>query len=80
MRFLDKIHKGVVVVCIGLTLYGTGLIGHRVYRYFTVIRPQRESAELKMLEVKSNFESYSTRLSQMIYLLGITARCSRHGR
>lgn len=61
MRFLDKIHKGVVVVCIGLTLYGTGLIGHRVYRYFTVIRPQRESAELKMLEVKSNFESYSTR-------------------
>jgi len=49
--FLDKLHKGVVVACIGLTLYGTGLIGFRVYRYFTVIKPQRDMADLQMLEV-----------------------------
>ena len=51
-RILDKLHRGVVITCMGLTLYGTALIGHRVYRYFTVVKPQREIAELKMLEVR----------------------------
>lgn len=50
-KFLDKLHRGIVITCMGLTLYGTALIGLRVYRYFSVIRPSREEAELKMLEV-----------------------------
>lgn len=54
-KFLDKLHRGVVVACIGLTAYGTLLIGHRVYRYFTVIKPQREEIEWKMLEVNFDY-------------------------
>lgn len=51
-KILDKLHRGVVITCIGLTLYGTALIGHRAYRYLTVIKPERADRELKMLEVK----------------------------
>lgn len=51
MKFLDTMHRGVVIACIGLTLYGTALMGHRVYRYFTVLKPQRNTEELKFLEV-----------------------------
>lgn len=58
-RLLDKLHRGVVIACIGLTFYGTALIGNRVYRYFTVIKPQRETADLKMLEVRKNLQSNS---------------------
>lgn len=54
-RLLDTLHRGVVYTCMGLTLYGTALIGHRVYRYFTVVKPQRELSELKMLEVSHIF-------------------------
>ncbi|KAF4522369.1 hypothetical protein B566_EDAN012226 [Ephemera danica] len=47
--FVDKLHKGFVWTCVGLTAYGLFLLGLRVERYFTVIRPQREirEAELK---------------------------------
>lgn len=51
-RILDKIHRGVVIACIGLTLYGTVLLGNRAYRYFTVVKPQRELVELRLLEVR----------------------------
>lgn len=54
-KILDKLHRGVVIACIGLTLYGTGLIGHRVYRYFTVVKPHRETEEFKMLQVMKIF-------------------------
>lgn len=50
-RLLDNLHRGVVYTCMALTLYGTALIGHRVYRYFTVVKPNRELSELKLLEV-----------------------------
>lgn len=53
-RYLDLAHRGVVVTCIGLTLYGSYLLGHRVYRYFTVIKPNRDAEERKILEVKYN--------------------------
>lgn len=56
-KILDKIHRGFVYTCIGLTLYGTALIGQRVYRYFSVVRPNREELELKMLQVRE-FELY----------------------
>ncbi|EDW00374.1 uncharacterized protein LOC6564609 [Drosophila grimshawi] len=51
---LDKMHRGVVYACIGVTLYGTYLIGMRYYHYFTVIRPEKkvmdQQAELKLLD------------------------------
>ncbi|XP_053659341.1 uncharacterized protein LOC128708389 [Anopheles marshallii] len=46
----DRLHRGVVYTCMGLTLYGTYMLGVRVYRYFTVIKPARQAEELKMLE------------------------------
>lgn len=51
-RFLDLAHRGVVVTCIGLTLYGSWLLGHKVYRYFTIIKPRREEEELRIIQVK----------------------------
>lgn len=51
-RYLDLAHRGVVVTCIGLTLYGSWLLGHRVYRYFTVIKPNREAEERRIMDVK----------------------------
>lgn len=56
-KILDKLHRGVVITCIGLTLYGTVLIGNRVYRYFNVVKPHREALELKMLEVSRDSET-----------------------
>jgi hypothetical protein len=50
-RFLDLAHRGVVLTCIGLTLYGSYLLGNRVYRYFTVIQPNRELEEKRIMEV-----------------------------
>ncbi|XP_062554342.1 uncharacterized protein LOC134219584 [Armigeres subalbatus] len=47
---LDKLHRGVVYTCMGLTLYGTYLLGHRVYRHFTVIKPAILAEEKRMLE------------------------------
>ncbi|XP_050087494.1 uncharacterized protein LOC126572317 [Anopheles aquasalis] len=47
---LDRMHRGVVYTCMGLTLYGSYMLGVRVYRYFTVIKPARQAEELRMLE------------------------------
>lgn len=60
-NFLDKLHRGVVIACIGLTAYGTVLIGHKVYRYFTVVKPQREISEFKLLEVNHSKNSKTFR-------------------
>lgn len=49
-NILDKLHRGVVYTCIGVTLYGTFLLGMRVHRYLTVVRPQRQADQLKMIE------------------------------
>jgi Cytochrome oxidase c assembly len=51
-KYLDLAHRGVVVTCIGLTLYGSWLLSHRVYRYFTVIKPNRDLEESRIIEVK----------------------------
>ncbi|EAT39695.1 AAEL008553-PA [Aedes aegypti] len=47
---MDKLHRGVVYTCIGLTLYGSYMLGQRFYRYFTVIKPARLAEEQRMLE------------------------------
>lgn len=52
--FLDTLHKGFVLSCVGLTFYGLFLLGLRAERYFTVIRPQRE---LKETELKNQLLS-----------------------
>jgi len=36
---LNKVHRGIVWGCIGLTGYGFYLAGLRVYRYHTVLKP-----------------------------------------
>lgn len=43
---LDKLHKGFVCACVGVTMYGTYLLGWRFYRYFTVVKPRNEEREL----------------------------------
>lgn len=43
---LDKLHKGFVCACVGVTIYGTYLLGWRFYRYFTVVKPDKEQKEL----------------------------------
>lgn len=51
---MDKLHRGFVITCIGMTTYGMYLLGWRVHRYFTVIKPMKEQAELKMIQEGSN--------------------------
>ena len=72
-KILDKLHRGVVVACIGLTLYGTAIIGNRVYRYFSLMKPQRELEDLKMLEVR-NCEIFCFKVlktsGQLFYFVG----------
>ncbi|XP_055642664.1 uncharacterized protein LOC129779289 [Toxorhynchites rutilus septentrionalis] len=46
----DRLHRGVVYTCMGLTLWGSYMLGMRFYRYFTVIRPARQEEERKMIE------------------------------
>lgn len=46
---LDRLHRGTVWVCIGLTVYGTYLTGARIYNYFTVVRPANKLKEIEML-------------------------------
>lgn len=54
-RFLDLAHRGVVVTCLGLTLYGSWLLGSKVYRYFTIIKPRRTEEEMRIIQV--NFQN-----------------------
>ncbi|XP_046396920.1 uncharacterized protein LOC124163858 [Ischnura elegans] len=46
----DRLHKGVVYTCMGLTIYGFYLFGIRVQHYWTVIRPERQLREAKLKE------------------------------
>jgi hypothetical protein len=47
---LDLLHRGVVWACIGATVGGTVFLGYRFYRYFTVVKPERERLELQGLQ------------------------------
>lgn len=49
-KILDKFHRGFVYTCLGLTAYGGYLLGFRVYRYFTVIQPEKKIYEQQMIE------------------------------
>lgn len=54
VHILDRLHKGFVITCMGVTLYGTFLLGMRVYRYFTVIQPANKEAELRMIKERED--------------------------
>ncbi|CAG9786208.1 unnamed protein product [Diatraea saccharalis] len=41
----DKLHRGGVLICIGLTLYGSVLLGDHFYKYFKYVRPQIEASK-----------------------------------
>lgn len=43
---IDRIHKGIVLTCVGITLYGLVGFGSRWYNYFTVLRPEAKRREL----------------------------------
>lgn len=55
---IERIHKGFVLGCIALTLYGLTGLGQRWYRYFTVLKPEAKQKELlekqKLLEEGSS--------------------------
>lgn len=60
-RWVDVLHKGFVLTCVGVTLYGMVIVGARTYNYFTYIKPQREE-ERRRLEAATenkNFEADS---------------------
>ncbi|ALC48854.1 CG17776 [Drosophila busckii] len=44
-KLLDKLHRGAVYACIGVTLWGTYMLGMRYYHYYTVIRPDKQLSE-----------------------------------
>lgn len=49
-RMADKFHRGFVYTCMGLTAYGGYLLGMRVFRYFTVIKPETRAYEQTLVK------------------------------
>jgi hypothetical protein len=46
-QIVDTLHKGVVLACVGATVYGCVLLGLRVHKYFTVTKPQQKLKEIE---------------------------------
>uniref|UniRef100_A0A1A9WWY1 Cytochrome c oxidase assembly factor 3 mitochondrial coiled-coil domain-containing protein n=1 Tax=Glossina brevipalpis TaxID=37001 RepID=A0A1A9WWY1_9MUSC len=53
----DKFHRGAVYACIAVTLYGTFMLGMRGWSYYTVTRPERQKADLQMIEEGSSHDT-----------------------
>lgn len=47
---IDRMHRGFVYTCMGLTAYGSYLLGLRVYRFFTVIKPEVNAYQQQLLQ------------------------------
>lgn len=47
--YLDKLHRGVVMTCIGVTIIGFTQFGVHLYYYFTKIKPQAKLLEKEKL-------------------------------
>lgn len=41
----DRLHKGAVLCCVGLTLYGSIILGDHVYKYFKYVKPRIQAAK-----------------------------------
>ncbi|PSN33966.1 hypothetical protein C0J52_19638 [Blattella germanica] len=46
-KLFDTLHRGVVLACVGATLYGCCVLGYRFHKYWTVTRPQRKLREIE---------------------------------
>ncbi|CAH4029432.1 unnamed protein product [Pieris brassicae] len=41
----DKLHRGFVLCCVGLTLYGSIILGDHFYKYFKYRRPLMQASK-----------------------------------
>ncbi|EZA51224.1 hypothetical protein X777_09901 [Ooceraea biroi] len=57
-RLYDKLHRGFVKTCIGVTLAASCMIGYKVYEYFRYIRPL-QSAQAKLAQEELLLEGRS---------------------
>lgn len=49
-KLYDRLHKGTVMVCMGVTLIGFSYIGYFAYTYYTKIKPELVAKHLKAIE------------------------------
>ncbi|XP_019865079.1 uncharacterized protein LOC109594312 [Aethina tumida] len=47
---VDKLHKGFVLTCIGVTIYGFSMLGLKYYNYLTKTKPLLDQQKLKEAE------------------------------
>lgn len=52
-NIVDKLHRGMVYMCIGVTVGGTFMLGARLWNYYMYEKPERKRLELKMLEERA---------------------------
>lgn len=61
-KVLDTLHRGAVLCCVGVTVYGLYIGGIRAQRYFTVIRPayleKQRLQQLELLEEGKNNQEF----------------------
>lgn len=48
-KLYDRLHYGVVSICMGISVLGTIGLGYYGYVYFTQIKPQRKLEQLKLM-------------------------------
>lgn len=49
-QIYDVLHKGVVSICMGITVVGFGYISYRGYKYFTEIKPNLKAEQLRRIK------------------------------
>lgn len=49
-NFLDKLHRGAVYVCMGVTVAGSSILVARLWNYYMYEKPERKRLQLKMQE------------------------------
>lgn len=49
-NIIDKLHRGAVWMCIGVTVGGTCILGARLWNYYMYEKPERKRLELQKLE------------------------------
>lgn len=56
-KVLDKLHRGFVMTCMGVTLYGFTAFGIQMFHYFTKIKPQKKLLEKETLLAEGSSEN-----------------------
>ncbi|KAL0841182.1 hypothetical protein ABMA28_014924 [Loxostege sticticalis] len=44
-QLYDKLHRGGVLCCIALTIYGGVLLGDHFYKYYRYVKPQIDASK-----------------------------------